>query len=483
MNVPSAAPPRPRAPRFPGFSHACNLLPASVVEPLDARNHPGAQTEDDMRATRVAVVGGGLGGLTAAALLARGGCEVTLYERAKHFGGRAQTSEVEGFRFNLGPHALYRGGAAMRVLGGLGVKPQGGIPGATGTYALRAGRLHTLPRGPVSLMTTDVLTLAGKLELARLLAGLPRIDAQALARTSMREWLDTRLSREDARALVGALTRVSSYCADHEALSAEAAVSQLQSALADNVLYVDGGWSTLVDALEARAREAGAKLETSVRVASVALQAPAAEARVRGIQLADGTVREADVVVLAGGPEEAAALMPGDAVLAREAAEAVPVTAATLELGLLRLPRPEALFALGVDGPWYASVHSASAKLAPEGGAMVHVMKYLGGTDTQAREAELEAVMDVLQPGWRAYVVARRFRPTLRVSHLLPSAKSGGLAGRPTAKVPHVSGLYRVGDWVGPEGMLADASFASAESVARALLAPEQAGLRRAVGA
>lgn len=216
-----------------------------------------------MQATRVAVVGGGLGGLTAAALLARGGCEVTLYERARHFGGRAQTAEVEGFRFNLGPHALYRGGAAMRVLGGLGVKPKGGIPGATGTYVLRAGRLHTLPRGPVSLMTTDVLTLAGKLELARLLAGLPRLDAEALARTSMREWLDTRLSREDTRALVGALTRVSTYCADHEALSAEVAVSQLQHALAANVLYVDGGWSTLVDALEARAREAGAKLETS----------------------------------------------------------------------------------------------------------------------------------------------------------------------------------------------------------------------------
>jgi phytoene dehydrogenase-like protein len=92
-------------------------------------------------------------------------------------------------------------------------------------------------------------------------------------------------------------------------------------------------------------------------------------------------------------------------------------------------------------------------------------------------------VMDVLQPGWRAHVVARRFRPTLRVSHLLPTAKSGGLSGRPTARVPHVGGLYRVGDWVGPEGMLADASFASAESVARALLAPGQSEPRRAVGA
>ncbi|WP_163993838.1 phytoene desaturase family protein [Pyxidicoccus caerfyrddinensis] len=450
-----------------------------------------------MRATRVAVVGGGLGGLTAAALLVRGGCEVTLYERAKHLGGRAQTSEVEGFRFNLGPHALYRGGAAMRVLGSLGVKPQGGIPGE-GSYALRAGRLHTLPRGAVSLMTTDVLTLAGKLELARLLAGLPRIDVSSLARQSMREWLETRLSREDSRALVGALTRVSCYCADLDTLSAEVAVSQLQSALAANVLYIDGGWSTLVDALEARAREAGVRLELSARVESVvhaqaheagaganpvAIHGHAAEARVYGLRLADGTVHEVDAVVLAGSPGDVASLVPGDAVLAREAAEAVPVKAATLELGLSGLPRPEALFALGIDGPWYVSVHSASARLAPEGGAMVHVMKYLGGADAEAREAELEAVMDALQPGWREHVVARRFRPNLTVSHLLPGAKSGGLSGRPTARVPHVSGLFRVGDWVGPEGMLADASFASAESVARALLQTQHLEPRRAVGA
>lgn len=435
-----------------------------------------------MQATKVAVVGGGLGGLAAAALLARGGCAVTLYERAKHLGGRAQTADEEGFRFNLGPHALYRGGAAMRVLGRLGVKPQGGIPGARGAYALRAGRLHTLPRGPVSLMTTDLLSLAGKLDFARVMAGLGRMDADALAGMSMREWLETRLPREDARAMAAALTRVSTYCADHGELSAGAALSQLQLSFAANVLYLDGGWSTLVDALEAAARVAGVKIQTSARVDAAVVHGPGA--RVHGVRLANGRVRAADAVVVAGGPEDLAALVPGDAVLAREAREAVPVKAASLELGLSSLPRPDALFALGVDGPWYASVHSASAAgLAPEGGAMVHVSKYLGGPDAEASEAELEAVLDALQPGWRPYVLARRFRPTLRVSHALPRAGTGGMAGRPRAEVSHVGGLYRVGDWVGPEGMLADASFASAEQVAHALALAEPLSPRRAVGA
>ncbi|RKH33143.1 FAD-dependent oxidoreductase, partial [Corallococcus llansteffanensis] len=166
----------------------------------------------------------------------------------------------------------------MRVLGRMGVKPQGGIPGQTGAYVLREGRLHTMPRGPVTLLTTDVLSLAGKLEVARLLAGLGRIDPEPLGSLSTREWLDTRLAREDSRALVAALVRVATYCADHTALSAQAAVKQLQAALAANVLYVDGGWSTLVDAVERLTREAGVRLELSTRVEAVVLQG----ARVEG---------------------------------------------------------------------------------------------------------------------------------------------------------------------------------------------------------
>jgi phytoene dehydrogenase-like protein len=432
-----------------------------------------------MSATKVAVVGGGLGGLTAAALLARGGCEVTLYERSKHLGGRAQTSDVEGFRFNLGPHALYRAGAAFRVLARLGVKPPGDIPAHGGSYALRAGRLHTLPRGPVSLMTTDVLSLASKLEVAKLLANIPRVDTAPLGALSMRAWIEARLAREDSRALLAALTRVATYSADLASLSAEAAVAQLQLVLAGNVMYVDGGWSTLVDAVATRGREAGVRMELSSRVASVVVQGTRAE----GVRLVDGTMHAADAVVMAGNPSDVATLVPDDSTLAREAAEAVPVRAATLELGLSALPRPEALFALGVDGPLYVSVHSASAKLAPEGRGMVHVAKYLEGPNPETHEAELEAVMDVLQPGWRANVVARRFRPSLTVMGGMPRAAAGGLSGRPSVAVPHVNGLYRVGDWVGSEGLLADASLASAETVARLLASGEDALPRRAAGA
>lgn len=55
---------------------------------------------------RVAVVGGGLGGLTAAGLLARAGVRVTLFEADARLGGKATTLAADGLRLDLGPTLL-----------------------------------------------------------------------------------------------------------------------------------------------------------------------------------------------------------------------------------------------------------------------------------------------------------------------------------------------------------------------------------------
>jgi len=52
---------------------------------------------------RIVVIGGGIGGLATAALLARGGAQVTLLERHAQLGGRAGRLEVDGFTFDTGP--------------------------------------------------------------------------------------------------------------------------------------------------------------------------------------------------------------------------------------------------------------------------------------------------------------------------------------------------------------------------------------------
>ena len=55
---------------------------------------------------KVLVIGGGLGGLSAAISLAQSGYDVSLYERNDHVGGKLNRLEQDGFGFDFGPLIL-----------------------------------------------------------------------------------------------------------------------------------------------------------------------------------------------------------------------------------------------------------------------------------------------------------------------------------------------------------------------------------------
>jgi NAD(P)-binding Rossmann-like domain len=377
----------------------------------------------------VTVVGGGPGGLAVATLLARGGRRVKLLERAS-LGGRAQTATLEQCLVNLGPHALYRGGAARRVLRSLGIEPKGFSPPASGSLAWCGGSLHALPAGPVSLLSSTLMTLPEKLELGRLMARLPRLDP---GEGSVNDWLGRAVTSARVADVVRAILRVTTYTNHCDALPARRALAQLRLALAKNVLYLEGGWQSLVGSLRDAAVKAGVELHQNTPVHA----------------LPDGEV------VLAVPPRDAAELVPG-----LDVTGLVPVRAACLDLVLSELPQPRRTFSLGIDVPTYLSVHSNVVPLGPH--HVVAVAKYLGPSDRGADAlAELEAVTEAMQPGFRGVTLARRFMPELTVMHAVPGQR---------LPVRTASGTWLVGDWVGEEGMLLDASLSSAETVAQRIL-------------
>lgn len=420
----------------------------------------------------VAIIGGGLAGLTAANLLARQGKRVVLFEKTHAVGGRAQTKETKGFHLNLGPHALYRSGAGISVLREVGVEPRGALPSTSGAYAIKGGKKYTFPAGVVSLLTTGLFDLSAKLEVGRLLGSIGKIDCDRLMDVTASEWVETNLSHPDVRDLVYALFRVATYVNAPQVMSARVAIRQLQMALSKSVLYIDGGWQSLVDALDASAVRMGVAMETESKAAIVERDGAGA---VRAVRLEGGRAYAASNVVIAASPAVAAGIVEDAerSSLHGYAERSIPVKLAGLDVCLSRLPDPRATFALGIDQSLYLSVHSAFARLAPEGAAMIHVARYLSPDQedpSAGTERELEDALDLVQPGWRDHLIYRRFMASITVMNALPSARDGGTIGRPGPEVQGVPGLFVAGDWVGPEGLLADASLASAKRVAELII-------------
>lgn len=428
-------------------------------------------------AKRIVIVGGGLAGLAAAVYLARAGLTVTLFERRRHLGGRALTHLRRGFRFNLGPHAVYRSGTASSVYRELGVPVRGGAPKMRG-IALLGGERHTLPAPFLPLALSSLLSAGAKVEASKFFLGVRFGDASSLSGMTVRQWLDRDLSDPRLRQTVEALVRLTTYSADAEQQSAEVAFRQLQIAR-KGVVYVHEGWQKIVDALHSHAVTAGVNFITSSRIVGVHTDGGA----VQGVELGElefddrmdtmtlalpdtsadgaGTRIPADTVLLAVEPDTVVSLA-GDVV---DVDVLDPVKLSTLDVALSRLPVPDVTFALGIDRPVYYSAHSQWAQLTPKGGALIHVARY-GGDHGHSSEQELAALLDQLQPGWRDVVVHQRYLPNLTVSHAL--MKPG--ARRPDVRTK-IRGLYLAGDWVGDEGLLSDAALSSARAAARAILA------------
>lgn len=400
-----------------------------------------------MNATpEVIVVGGGLAGLTAAISAKRAGATVTLFEGRRELGGRARTEDRHGFRFNQGPHALYLGGEAVRVLREFGVRPDGKRPPLLNAELVEDNRPR-LARNPRTLGWQGARALTRGLR--------PGAAARAEGR-SLADWLDD-IEDEPTRDRMAALFRITSYLADPATTDASAALTQMRVAMR-GVIYLHDGWGTLMNSLRVAATAAGVMIEadqrvTEVRISSdgVAVSTAAGDRVCRSVVLANGGAVHADRLVGSRSPT-----------LTEWAAAARPAKAACLDIALRRLPNDRHTALLGTDRPTYLIVHTKAARLAPpQGGELLHALWYEPDlTPDLDHRVELEGLLDSVQPGWRAELVDARYSRRLVVCHDRPRPQLT-VAQRPDIFLADLPGVHLAGDWITRDGLLADAAVGS----------------------
>ena len=406
--------------------------------------------------TDVVVVGGGIAGLCAAIAAADAGSRVLVLE-AHEPGGRASTVERDGFHLNVGGHALYRGGYLTAMLAKRGVELPGGIVAGKSIGVFVDGAIRQVEMTAFGLLRNQVLRRRSRMRMAALFAGLARIKPEQLVGIPVGEWLGD--EPDDVQRFMEMFVRLSTYTHAPDLFDSGAAVMQLQLAT-KGVRYLDGGWAQLIKALQREAERAGAIIIGHTEVQRV----HSSHGRVE-VVIGEHIVRAGAAVIASGGPDLATRLT-GEQVRDRDALTG-PIAANCLDLALRNAHNK---LVLGMDQPFYLSAHAPLAALAPEGGGLVSLMRYLAPGESAGEPA---AARTTLRDLARLAgiddddVLFERALHRMVVTHGAPAAGGGGLRGRPTIAALGQPGIFVAGDWVGPSGLLADASCASGEEAGR----------------
>jgi phytoene dehydrogenase-like protein len=382
--------------------------------------------------SEITVIGGGVAGLTAAITCAEGGAQVRLFEAHETVGGRARSTGGD-YKANLGPHAIYRGGALWNWLTTRGLMPPLSRPLLTGVRFHYEGAIHRTP--PLSMIPPGL----------RLRGRLAPVDE------TFHAWAADHSNAQTADVL-SSLAGVYTFHHDPGELSAAFVWERTERLLINArppARFVVGGWTQMIVALERHARALGVDIVTGEHVDSLP-ESPvivALELRDARRLLDDDTLR-----------------WPSGCTLC-------------LDLGLEERRGDPWIVSDLENAGWVERYSAQDASLAPPGEQLVQAqMPIRPGEGADDAAARLEGLLDAAFEEWRARVTWRRRQ--------VMDGRSGaldfpGTSWRDRPAIDRGDGVFLCGDQVAKPGCLAEVSFASAVDAGK--LALEHA-LEGAVG-
>jgi hypothetical protein len=363
----------------------------------------------------ITIIGGGVAGLTAAITCAEGGGDVQLLEAHERLGGRARSTDGP-YKANLGPHAVYGGGVLFEWLTKRELMPALARPLLTGVRFHYEGAVHRTP--PLSLIPPGL----------RLRGRMAPVDQ------SFRSWVADHSDERTADLLSG-LAGVYTFFHDPGQLSAAFVWERTQRLLLNPrppARFIVGGWTTLVESLERRARSLGVKIITGERV-----ETPPAPPVIVALELSDA--RE----------------LLGDRSLEWPSGRTV-----CLDLGLEQRRGDPWVVSDLEDAGWLERYTAQDPSLAPASEQLVQgQMPIKPDEDVEDAADRLELLLDTSFEDWRARVRWRRRQVMDGRSGALDRP---GVTWRDRPAVDRGDGVLLCGDQVAAPGCLAEVSFASA---------------------
>jgi phytoene dehydrogenase-like protein len=373
--------------------------------------------------TTIAVVGGGLAGLTAAIACAEGGAKVRLLEAHEALGGRARSTDGP-YKANLGPHVIYKDGGFWAWLADRGLLPPYANPPLAGIRFRRQGAARRIP--PLGAVPS-VLRLRGR---------------EAPVDVDFRGWAAAHADAQTAE-MLSAAAGVYTFHHDPGELSAAFVWKHSVRVLLSpppTARYLIGGWSALVRSLEGRARKLGVEIETGHRVDSLP-DSPA---------------------IIATELDRARALL-GDDSLEWPSGNTV-----CIDLGLRRRRGDPFVVSDLDEAGWVERFSAPDPTLAPEGEELVQAqMPVRPGESTEQAALRLDRLLDVSLPDWRERETWRRRQAMVARTGPLDHP---GTSWRDRPAIDRGDGVFLAGDMVAAPGLLSEVSWASAVEASRLAL-------------
>ncbi|WP_226578181.1 phytoene desaturase family protein [Halobacillus litoralis] len=274
---------------------------------------------------KIAIVGGGLGGLSAAITLAKEGADVRLFEQNRHFGGKMMAVDEQGYHFDFGPNTITMPDVFRDVVKQGGLHPDEELPFAKITHHTR----NEFKDGMVFDFSTDKAYMKEQLAMVdpkgyrhydSFLEEIERLyemsEKHFLHRTfsGFKDYLSPTLARSMTQVrplesmnhffkkyfshpnIIQALNRYSTYIGSnpYQAPATFSMIAHLE--WNDGVFFVRGGNTKIAESFVKAAENVGVHLYSGTKVTHIY----SSKGSVQGVETSEGDYYEADHVIVNG---------------------------------------------------------------------------------------------------------------------------------------------------------------------------------------